>query len=93
MQYEAIKTTNHQALIDWARNRQGVPGRIRKNSGEPGLGPLKIFFPQIEEREEQFEEITWEEFLEDFENHKLTMSFQENKPDGEISYYYKFEKR
>lgn len=94
MQYIAERTTNHQEVTNWIANRNGVPGRIRKDDpSEPGLGYLKIYFPEVEGTIDGFEETTINEFLEDFENQNLEMIYQENEPTGEVSYFYKFNKR
>lgn len=94
MEYIAERTTNHQEVTNWIADRNGIPGRIRKDdSSEEGLGYLKIYFPDVEDKFEGFEEITINEFLEDFENQNLEIIYQENEPTGKLSYFYKFNKR
>ncbi|HEY8400927.1 MAG TPA: hypothetical protein VIK89_06680 [Cytophagaceae bacterium] len=88
---EIKRTTNHNKIMDWAKNRNGKPVRLPKvNENEPGLGPIKIHFP---EDNEEFEEITWNEFLDDFEKKKLQMIYQEDTEEGKPSYFYLLEKR
>lgn len=89
---ETLRTTIHAEVVDWARNRNGKPVRIPKNNPhEPGLGPIKILFP--EDKESGYEEITWDEFLQDFENKQLMMVYKENTEEGTQSHFYTFEKR
>jgi hypothetical protein len=83
-------TTNHNDIMAWARNRNGLPIRIRGNNNQPGLGSLKIFFTEYEDKDPDWEEITWEEFLFEFEKKKLAMEFTEHNKSGERSLYYKF---
>jgi len=101
---ETLRTTNHQVILDWARSRDGKPVRIPKeDSHEPGRGSIEITFPRgggddfevslPEGQSDSFEEITWNEFLEDFENKKLVMIYKEDTPEGHLSRFYKLEKR
>lgn len=64
-------TTDHQAIRKWAEARDGRPAVIR--TGGKG-GVLRIDFG---EKEEEFEEIGWDEFFKIFDKSKLAFLFQD----------------
>lgn len=88
MEYTPRVTTNHSTIKQWAENRGGIPVRIRQDGSTPGLGDIKIYFPDTEEKGENWEELPWNEFLEQFENQKLAMEYKENDANGDVSLYY-----
>lgn len=85
-------TTNHDTIVHWASNRDGKPVRLREENATPGLGPIQISFKD-DQMPDNAEEITWEEFLEDFENRKLAFIYREQEADGQVSKFYKIVKR
>lgn len=79
----AQSTTDHDTIRQWAEERGGRPAKI--DTGGKG-GILRIDFG---DPEDEFEEITWEEFFEIFDENKLTFLYQE-KQEGSVSRFSKF---
>jgi hypothetical protein len=82
-------TTDHDEIRRWAEERDGRPATIKgtaKKGEEAGL--LRINFPGY--KEENIEEISWEDFFEKFEQAKLAFLYQEETKGGEMSRFNKF---
>lgn len=71
---EAKKTTNRKEIEKWAEQHGGVPFVIKgtENDGK-GEGVLRIHFPQKSKDNENFEEVSWDEFFREFEDKKLAI--------------------
>ncbi|MCV9967499.1 hypothetical protein OIU34_37375 [Pararhizobium sp. BT-229] len=80
-------TTNHKTIQEWAEARDGRPSAIR-TKGRGGV--LRIDFG---EKEEDFDEISWEEFFKIFDENKLAFLYQDKTKDGETSRFNKFVER
>ena len=80
-------TTDHETIQRWAESREGRPAVIR--NGNQG-GVLRIDFG---EKEEEFEEISWEEFFQIFDTNKLAFLYQDKTKDGKTSRFNKFVER
>ena len=80
-------TTDHKVIQKWAEERDGRPSAIR-TKGKGGL--LRIDFG---EKEEEFEEINWDEFFQIFDQNKLAFLYQDKTKDGETSRFNKFVER
>lgn len=80
-------TTDHQAIQKWAEARDGRPAVIR--SGGKG-GILRIDFG---EKEEEFDEVDWNEFFDIFDKNKLAFLSQDKTKDGKTSRFNKFVER
>lgn len=80
-------TTNHKTIQQWAEARNGRPSVIR--TGGKG-GVLRIDFG---EKEEDFDEISWEEFFKIFDDNNLAFLYQDKTKDGETSRFNKFVER
>ncbi|MFN6946895.1 MAG: hypothetical protein ACK4ND_18265 [Cytophagaceae bacterium] len=92
MQIEAVRTTNHEEIMRWIKDRHGVVGRIHEEETS-GLGSLFVYFPNHGEQPENFEELTKNEFLKVFEDQKLVFIYQEILPEGGRSRFYAFARR
>ncbi|MCC9165343.1 hypothetical protein [Pontibacter harenae] len=71
---EAKKTTNHDEIKKWAEQHGGKPSIIKgteKDGG--GEGVLRIHFPEKSDSNGSFEEVSWDEFFDEFENSKLAL--------------------
>jgi hypothetical protein len=68
---EATTTTDHEAIRQWAEDRDGRPAVVR-TSGEGGI--LRIDFG---EPEESLEPIEWDEFFRIFDDNNLAFLHQE----------------
>jgi hypothetical protein len=80
-------TTDHETIRRWAEERQGRPSVIRAK-GKGGI--LRLDFG---EKEEDFEEIDWDEFFEIFDQNELAFLYQDKTKDGETSRFNKFVER
>jgi hypothetical protein len=80
-------TTNHDEIRKWAEAREGSPAVIR-TQGKGGV--LRIDFG---EKEEEFDEINWNEFFRIFDQNKLAFLFQDETKDGKTSRFNKFIER
>src|SRR3954464_9971893 len=86
-------TTDHDEIRQWVEARKGKPASIAgtEHSGEDA-GLLRIDFPTGASNP-PLEPISWEAFFEKFDEAKLAMVYQEEKSDGETSYFCKFVSR
>ncbi len=84
---EANTTVDHDQIRKWVEARQGRPSLI-KTSGRGGV--LRIDFGKAEE---EFEEISWDEFFKIFEESELAFLHQDKTSDGKTSRFNKFVSR
>ncbi|MEA3536971.1 hypothetical protein [Rhizobium sp. CC-YZS058] len=77
-------TVDHDTIREWAEARNGRPSVIR-TKGKGGI--LRLDFG---EKEEDFEEIEWDEFFAIFDRNKLAFLYQDKTKDGETSRFNKF---
>jgi hypothetical protein len=80
-------TTDHQTIQRWAEERAGRPSVVR-TKGKGGV--LRIDFG---EKEDEFEEVGWDEFFKIFDQNKLAFLYQDKTKDGDISRFNKFVER
>ncbi|MDR9780840.1 hypothetical protein B5K08_25870 [Rhizobium leguminosarum bv. trifolii] len=80
-------TTDHKTIQKWAEKRDGKPAVIR--TGGKG-GVLRIDFG---EKEEEFDQIAWDEFFKIFDESKLAFLYQDKTKDGKTSRFNKFVER
>ncbi len=87
---ESKKTTNHDTIKKWVDERNGKPSTVKGtvNEGEH-TGLLRIDFPGYS-GEETLEEVSWDEFFDQFEKSKLAFLYQEKTEDGNESRFNKF---
>ena len=82
------QTHDHQVIKQWAEARNGMPARVIGTAVKGDEGILRIHFPQFSKNDD-LEEISWEDFFTDFEADKLDFLYQEKKADGETSTFHK----
>lgn len=80
-------TTDHNTIRRWAEARGGVPAHVRQEGEDSGI--LRIHFPGFGEDEQTFEEISWNEFFEQFEENNLAFLYQEETKEGDESRFFK----
>ena len=85
-------TTDHKAIRTWAEERGGKPVAVRGTGGGDDVGMLRIDFPGGAGGD-RFEEITWEEWFEKFDEKNLAFLYQDHKKDGEESTFFKLVSR
>lgn len=80
-------TTDHDVIRKWVEQRKGRPAAVR-TKGKGGI--LRIDFG---EKDEDLEEINWDEFFEIFESSRLAFFHQEKTEGGKTSRFNKFVER
>jgi hypothetical protein len=80
-QGESLSTKDHDTIRKWAEERNGKPVRIK------GAG-IELDFPGYSGGE-RFEEISWDEWFEEFDSKGLELQYQETTKDGEQSNFNK----
>ena len=83
-------THDHQEIKHWAEKRGGVPAKIKNTGKEDDEGVLRIHFPDHSDDDERFEQISWDDFFENFDENALDFLYQDHKADGELSTFHKF---
>jgi len=86
-------TTDHEEIKAWAEQRGGRPsivptagGKGKKKSG----GVLRLDFGP---KEDNFEEVTWDDFFKIFDESSLAFLYQDKTADGKESRFNKFIQR
>lgn len=83
-------TTDHNEIRQWAEARGGRPAAVRATHGKGGVGIIRIEFPEAPHAEDSnLEEITWEEFFEKFDEAKLALLYEDERPGGRHSNFNK----
>ena len=83
-------THDHKKIQEWAKEREGIPSKIKNTGKEDDDGVLRIHFPKHSASDDRFEEISWEDFFKNFDENDLDLLYQDKKADGEISTFHKF---
>jgi hypothetical protein len=84
-------TTDHDTIRKWAEERGGRPAAVRStHGGKGGTGIIRIEFPGAPHaKDDNLEEISWEEFFEKFDDSKLALLYQETTSGGQKSNFNK----
>jgi hypothetical protein len=91
--HESKVTTDHDEIRRWVEARGGKPATIggtERKGEEAGL--LRIDMPAGASNP-PLEPISWDEFFKKFEEENLAFLYQEEKADGEPSFFSKFVER
>jgi hypothetical protein len=83
---ESKVTTDHEVIRRWAEARGGKPARVKGTGGGDDAGVLRIKFTD----DPDLEEISWDEFFEEFDNNDLAFLHQDETADGQPSRFFKF---
>ena len=81
---DAKTTTDHKEIQNWAQKRGGRPAVVRTH-GKGGI--LRFDFG---EKEENLEEVSWDEFFKIFDDSELAFLHQDKTHDGKVSRFSKF---
>lgn len=74
----AETTTDHDAIRKWAESKGGKPAAVKRTHSDDDVGIIRIMFPERPESEhDALEEISWEEFFEEFEKRSLALLYDE----------------
>ncbi|QDG52855.1 hypothetical protein FIV42_19525 [Persicimonas caeni] len=82
-------TTDHDEIRHWAEERDGRPATVKHTSRGESAGLLRFKFPTAG-RDENLEEVSWDEFFSKFDNEDLAMIYQEETQGGDTSRFFKF---
>ncbi|MBV9860608.1 MAG: hypothetical protein JO267_00510 [Alphaproteobacteria bacterium] len=93
---KAQVTTDHDTIREWAEARGGKPAVVRSTqgkkakSGKGAGGIIRIEFPGAPNaKDDNLEEISWDEFFEKFDESELALLYQEETAGGEQSNFNK----
>jgi hypothetical protein len=87
---QANVTTEHDVIRKWAEARDGRPAVVRSTQSKDATGIIRIEFPGAPNaKDENLEEISWEEFFEKFDEANLALIYQEQTARGERSNFNK----
>jgi hypothetical protein len=74
----AETTTDHETIRKWAESKGGKAAAVRRTHQGGDVGIIRIMFPDAPQSEhEELDEITWDEFFEEFEKRNLALLYDE----------------
>jgi hypothetical protein len=80
-------TIDHEKIKSWAKMRGAVPSTA-ESIERPDDGTILRF--GFQNKEEDLEAISWDEFFRAFERNKLAFLYQDKTATGRASRFYKF---
>jgi hypothetical protein len=80
---------DHDEIRRWAEERGAIPTRVKGTGGAKDVGILRLHFPEYSEDEENLEEISWDEFFEEFDRKKLALLVEDRTANGQRSNFNK----
>lgn len=83
-------TTDHKLIKQWVEQRDGRPATVRATEEDGHAGILRIDFGA---KEDNLEEIEWEQFFRKFDESDLAFLYQDRTKDGKLSRFHKFVRR
>jgi hypothetical protein len=89
---ESHTTTDHAEIRRWVEERGGRPARVKRTGGGDDPGILRIDFPGRGD-DESLEEISWDEWLEKFDENGLAFVYQDETKESEESRFSKLVSR
>jgi len=81
-------TTDHKEIQKWAEARDGRPVTVEGTGDKDEPGVLRIDFPGGTGGD-RFEEISWEEWFQKFDENELAFLYQDKTKDGSESRFFK----
>ena len=91
MTSESATTTDHEEIRRWVEARGGKPAAVRATESDDDPGILRIRFSDASA--DDLDEISWDEFIEKFEEAKVAFIHQDKTADGATSRFHKFVRR
>jgi hypothetical protein len=83
-------TIDHDEIRRWAEERDGAPATVKGTGKKNDAGILRLDF---EPKDQELEEISWDEFFDKFEQEGLAFLYQEQTAEGKVSRFHKFVQR
>jgi hypothetical protein len=80
--------TDHEEIRRWAEERGARPATVRSTHGQDNVGIIRLDFPGYSGAD-SLEEITWEEWFEDFDDNSLALLVQDETANGQKSNFNK----
>lgn len=80
---------DHDEIRRWAEERGAVPTRVKGTGGPNDVGILRLHFPEYSEDDERLEEISWDDFFEEFDKKRLALLVEDRTPEGRRSNFNK----
>lgn len=75
---EQKKTTDHNAIQQFAENRDMKPAAVKTTTSDGGQEMIRLMQPKSSESDnENLKEISWNEWFEDFDKNKLALVYDE----------------
>lgn len=84
--------TDHTQIRRWAQERRARPVAVRSIHSDDYIGMIRLDFPGYR-GEDSLQEISWDEWFEDFDDRNLALVVQEETADGEQSTFHKLVQR
>jgi hypothetical protein len=86
--------TDHEEILQWAEERGAKPARVHGTGGNSDVGIIRLMFPGYSESEEDsLEEISWDDWFEEFDKRNLALIVQEETASGTKSNFNKLVSR
>jgi hypothetical protein len=90
----AKTTTDHETIRKWAEERGGKPAVVKSTHRKNDVGILRIEFPGAPNaKDDNLEEISWDEFFGKFDREGLALLYQDKTADGQKSNFNKIVSR
>jgi hypothetical protein len=80
---------DHDEIRRWAEERGAVPARVKGTGGSNDVGILRLHFPEYSQDDEKLEEISWDEFFDEFDRKKLALLVEDRTHEGQRSNFNK----
>jgi hypothetical protein len=72
-------TTDHEEIREWAEANGGKPAAVSSTHEDDDVGIIRIMFPEAPNSDhDSLEEITWDEFFEQFEESELALLYDDD---------------
>lgn len=92
---EHLTTTDHDVIRQWAEDRHATPATTAGSEQGGRLGVLRFdfHFGMVEVEDEELREVSWDEWFRAFDEQGMTFVYQEARPDGSPSNFFRVEPR
>jgi hypothetical protein len=88
----ARRMINHEEIRRWAAERGAVPTCVKHTGGKGDVGMLRLEFPGYGGGE-SLQEISWDDWFEEFDTNDLALIVQDTTSEGEKSNFNKLVRR
>lgn len=75
----ATSTTDHDEIQRWAKKHHGKPAAVKRTHSDDSVGIIRLMFPDApQSKHEELQEISWDEFFEQFDDRNLVLLYEED---------------